>query len=204
MFFRIIMCFVILSISFGAKANYQGESKNNSRWGLHLESFRVNEETAKLYGISEDNYGLGFDYTAEFINYLNLNIGLTFLMVDDEAEFQQRVINTLTKAESTKSSSIDGGAINIDFGPKYSFLGDDRVTVGLNFGYRYIDVNRKISNCEDCSSESVGIDSDTYIKPFIAFRLTQSFMLGLSYMKYSDELGADSTAQLKFEWLAGK
>lgn len=185
--------------AFSATALAQGEmvesgSEYRGSWGVSGEMLSIDSEVAALNGIDDSGYGLGVSYSGEK-GLFNFTTGLSFFFIDDNARFRQDVENSLTGKESTEKSSIDAGSIYIDAGIQYPV--SDSFRLGLNGGYRYFDIDRSISNCRDCYSQNIDVESDTYIKPFVGFDFSERVSGNLAYFSYTGDKGAESSAQFE-------
>lgn len=158
------------------------------------EFLSLNADVAAANGIADDGLGLGFSYSGEK-GLFNFTTGASFFFIDDEAEFSQRVENDWTGDQSTEDSSIDAGSLYIDAGVQYPFSG--RLALGLNGGYRYFSIDRSITNCRDCYSEDIAVESDTYIKPFARFGFNERWSGTLAYFAYTGDKGAENSLQFE-------
>jgi len=161
-------------------------------WTASGEVINFDPAVAAYDGISDSGFGLGVGYAGEK-GLFNFSVGATFYFIDDENKFTQRVESDWSGDTSTEKSSIDAGSLYIDAGFQYPL--SESFTIGLNGGYRYFDISRTISNCRDCYSEGVRIDSDTYLKPFARLDFNERFSGDLAYFSYSGDKGADDSLQ---------
>lgn len=161
-------------------------------WSVSGEVINFDPVVAAYNGISDNGFGLGVGYAGEK-GLFNFSVGATFFLIDDEDEFTQQVESDWGGDESTEKSSIDAGSLYIDAGFQYPL--SDSFVVGLNGGYRYFDIDRGITNCRDCYSEDVGIDSDTYLKPFARLDFNARLSGALAYYSYSGDKGAEDSLQ---------
>lgn len=164
-----------------------------SAWGISGEFLSIDADMAAANGIADSGFGLGVSYSGEK-GLFNFTAGASFFFIDDEDEFSQRV-EDWSGDESTEESSIDAGSLYIDAGVLYPV--SEAFSLGLNGGYRYFDIDRGITNCRDCYSESVGVESDTYVKPFARFGFNDSWSGTLAYFAYSGDKGAENSLQFE-------
>ena len=167
-------------------------------WGISGEVINFNADMAALNGISDTGYGLGASYRGEK-GLFNFALGLSFFFIDDKDEFSQRVENDWTGDESTEDSSIDAGSLYVDGGVQYPINDSGSFVVGLNAGYRYFDIDRGITNCRDCFSEDITIESDTYLKPFTRFAFSDRVFGSLAYFSYTGDKGAENSMQFEVQ-----
>ncbi|GAA5524225.1 hypothetical protein Maes01_00779 [Microbulbifer aestuariivivens] len=193
----IILPAALLATPLAAQTIFDTGSVYQSSWGVQGESITINSDTAQFNGIGDSGFGIGGSYNGQQ-GLLNFSVGVTLFFIDDEAQFSQGVQNNLTGDQSTEKSSIDAGSLYVDGGIVYPF--SERLQAGVNLGWRYFDVERGISNCSDCYSESVGIDSDTYIKPFARFSFNERYSGSLAYYSYTGDRGMENSVQFSFEF----
>ncbi|WP_193161832.1 hypothetical protein [Microbulbifer hainanensis] len=163
-----------------------------SSWTASGEVINFDPAVAAYNGIADSGFGLGVGYAGEK-GWFNFSVGATFFLIDDKNEFTQQVANDWTGNESTEESSIDAGSVYIDAG--FQLPVSDSFVVGLNGGYRYFDIDRGITNCRDCYSEDVGVESDTYLKPFARIDFNGRLSGALAYYSYAGDKGVEDSVQ---------
>ncbi|AMX03364.1 hypothetical protein [Microbulbifer thermotolerans] len=198
---KLVLGLVLGAISTAAAAQEQVEEGAEYRgsWGISAEFINFNTDVATVNGIADSGIGLGGSYSGEK-GLFNFTIGASLFYVDDKAEFSQRVQNSWTDDEYTEDSSIDAVSLYLDGGILYPL--SEGVSLGMNVGYRYFDIDRSIANCSNCYSEEIQIESDTYLKPFARFTFNDRFSGTLAYFSYTGDKGAENSVQFEvnFNW----
>jgi len=194
---KLMLGLVLGGISSAAAAQEVGSESAEYRgsWGASGEVINFNADIAAANGISDSGFGLGVSYSGEK-GLFNFNLGASFFFIDDEEEFSQRV-EDWTGDESTEDSSIDAGSLYIDGGILYPVNTSGSFALGLNAGYRYFDIDRGITNCRNCYSEDISIESDAYLKPFARFAFNESISGSLAYFSYTGDKGAENSMQFE-------
>ncbi|GAB2524451.1 hypothetical protein [Microbulbifer agarilyticus] len=172
---------------------YQGS------WSLHGEIFNFDADVARIDGVSDSGFGLGAGYSGEY-GLFNFNIGAGAILVDDKAEFSQYVENEWSGDRSTEDSSIAAWNLNVDAGVQYPLSESRKFLVGLNLGYRHLDMSRQIAGCSNCYSEDIAISGDTYLKPFVKLAFTDRVSGTLSMYRYGGDEGVDNSVQFQVNW----
>lgn len=168
-------------------------------WTVHGEMFSFDAEEARYNGISDSGFGLGGGYAGEY-GLFNFNIGVGAILVDDKAEFSQQVENNWSGSRSTEESSISALTVTVDAGIQYPLSDSGHFLVGLNAGYRHLDISREIANCSNCYSENVTISGDTYLKPFVKLGFSDRIDGILALYRYNGDEGLESSVQLQVNW----
>ncbi|MBB5212542.1 outer membrane beta-barrel protein [Microbulbifer hydrolyticus] len=172
---------------------YQGS------WGINGELFNFDPVEAYYDGVSDTGFGLGAGYAGEY-GLFNFNIGIGAILVDDEDEFSQQVEYDWSGDRSTESSSISALTAMVDAGVQFPLTDSRRFLVGLNAGYRHLDMSREITNCSDCYSENIYISGDTYLKPFVKLAFNQRVNGSLALYQYSGDQGLEDSVQFQVNW----
>ncbi len=184
----------VMSFAAAAQQLVSEVAEYRSSWGVSGEVINFNADIAAANGISDSGIGLGLSYSGEE-GLFNFTFGVSFFLIHDRDKFSQEVEDTWSGDESTEDSSIDAGSLYVDGGIRYPLSGS--FALGLNAGYRYFDIERAITNCRDCYKEDVGIDSDTYLKPFVRFAFNESISGSLAYFSYTGDKGAENSLQFE-------
>lgn len=169
-----------------------------SSWNASGEIINFDPEVAAYNGISDSGVGMGFGYSGEK-GLFNFNVGLSAFFIDDKEEFSQRVESNWG-GESTEDSSISAISLQFDGGVQYPVTESGNFVVGLNLGYRYLDISREIANCSNCYSENVSIGSDTYLKPFARLAFNDRISGTLALYNYAGDEGVDNSVQFVVDW----
>ncbi|ROR94938.1 hypothetical protein EDC56_3753 [Sinobacterium caligoides] len=171
-----------------------------NEWNILAGVTSFDSDFADSLGVDDTGYLVGAAYTGYF-SFLRYSAGGALIILDDKAEFTQRVENVFGGDERDEDSSIDAGMLFAEIGSQYAFGNNDRATVGMMAGYSYFDVERSISLCQDCREDDIEVESSFYLKPFVAYRFTDSFLVRLEYTNYQEEQSFENAITLNFSIL---
>lgn len=157
----------------------------------------IDEKLALEEGIDDVGYLIGASFTG-YKSFLRYSAGIAFIILGDNDRFTQTTESVFGSSVSDEDSSIDAGTIYLELGSQYSFGAAKKANVGLMFGYSYFDIDRTISNCRDCYSENIDLNSSTYFRPFITYQLTDKMILGLDYASYLRDQSFDDSISARF------
>ncbi|MEW6990264.1 outer membrane beta-barrel protein [Colwelliaceae bacterium 6441] len=115
-------------------------------------------------------------------NAIIFGAGISGLLYSDNAKFKQEVKSTFGK-HSTASSSAESFGAYAELGYYHSL--NERADLGVFAGYDFaFSSSRSISNCSDCKSEDIDVDTGLYIMPKVKFAINQNWSLSLGYHHY--------------------
>ena len=152
-------------------------------------------------GVEEKAKSFGMYAAYRTDNIIEIGMGLSFISFDDKEGFSQAVegVGLFNDGDvSTESSSADGGMIYLDIGPQFDVL-DDKVSLSTKLGASYINASRSISNCSDCASEDIDIESGAYFLANAGYNFSWG-TVGLGYTSYFSDEGLSDTLKLMFRY----
>jgi len=123
------------------------------------------DASASDEGIDDQGFGVGARLDMSWRECFVLSLGVGLVWVSDEDPFEQTVIEEQPFRDSEikdMESDIEGYSILLEGGYRYRLGPDRRIHVGCSGGYHFLELERTISRCYDCRSDSVDIDGGGY------------------------------------------
>ena len=182
-------CVALVSLALTASADLEFTDYGG---GLYVGYITMDSDDARDEGIDDQGILAGFRIDSVINRHYVLNAGLGLFYADDEDPFRQTVRQENLFFDddiSTESSDIEGISAFLEAGVRFPVGFEDRLRLGVNVGYHFIDAERTISNCSDCRDEDVDVDAGLYLSPAV-IAVIQAFKLDLSYQYYFDQGGA--------------
>jgi len=122
---------------------------------------------------------IGWEYRPS--DYI-IGAGISGLIYDDKADYDQLVIDQYGNT-STEKSSADAFGFYIEGGYEYSI--NPYFYTDFIGGYEQtLDSSRAISNCGDCYDSDIDVDAGLYINPRITIIFQSTAFLSLGYQHY--------------------
>ena len=144
-----------------------GESYNFAIGG-QLEYLLLDDEAATREGVGDDGFAFGIFGEYRPATHVGLSLGFGGVFLDDQEQFEQQVLieNVFDDDEiSTESSDVFGFYGVAEVTGWLPLGAEDTVQLGGAVGYKYISVDREISNCRNCREEDVDLDGGVYLSP---------------------------------------
>jgi len=140
-------------------------SSHKGAWFIGAGYLTMDEEEAAQQGVDDSAIVLDLGYQGAFRNGFTYGLGVYLPLIDDKAEFSQRVENTYTGQQREEESEISGWGLFAELGYRYKL--NDKVSLGAAGGFRSLSADRDIPNCTDCYSEGLSLDGGAYVKPYL-------------------------------------
>ncbi|MCO7226911.1 hypothetical protein [Pleionea sp. CnH1-48] len=153
-------------------------------WGISAGTINFNPALAAREGVDESAVHLDFVWHQQEDSFV-YGGGITGILYSDNESFSVDVIDGFGDHRRA-SSSASGFGLFGEIG--YSFNWKPKsVHLGAMIGVEKIWSERGISNCTDCPSENINIDSGFYLKPHIKFITNSGFTFTISYKKFAGD-----------------
>ena len=195
----------LCALTMGGSVAYSAQAGPFSHIGIggYGAYMQVDGARAEREGVDDEGYIIGVEVASELLTYFTLNGGIGLAFMDDEDPFEQTVVEKRAFSDDKtfeEESDIEGLSLFLEGGVQLPVGFEDKLNVGMNLGYHFLDLERTISNCADCREEDVDIDAGLYVQPHIAMRVG-AIQGNLAYNYFIDQDAVESMWQLSVRWM---
>jgi|GEM_PF-2794560 len=157
------------------------------RFGLEMLTGSVDPDQANAAGVGTRAWGVQFSGAVTAFRVLTVGVDVGAMGMRDKRQFTE---NT---TEGEKSSGVGAGmgslALGLSTPPVAVDLGRPspaRVSVGVNAGHTWMDVNRTIDRCVDCHAEDVNLRAGDFWEPALNVNMG-IWGINARYRKYTGD-----------------
>jgi len=153
-------------------------------WGGQLGTLNINKESAIRERIKNDATVLGL-FANHQSNWFFTSLGLDFITYNDNDSFTQATSNGFGRRNAS-SSSANATNIFMAIGPKLTIGTQQNAIIYTQVGLSSLfESDRSISNCSNCFSEDINIESGAFTKTGFKFK-AGAVALGADYIRYTN------------------
>ncbi len=156
----------------------------------------VSDETSVREGIGR-GYGLELGGGVLFHRVVSLTAELDLQMHSDDRSFSEET----TGGTMDSSATSFGGGVLVGLHSPLLPLGDGgrkALSASVRVGYLGFGGHRSISNCIDCSSESIELKGGLAVEPGIALHFSQRVGVNLSYRFFTGSSDVRNSLLVRF------
>ncbi len=154
------------------------DSIQTNNWNFGIGYYNLDKTTAQQECIDSSATYIHFGYEGQDGNFL-FGGGISGYLLGDNCKFSQDIIDGWGD-RSTESSDANAYGLYGELG--YSFpITPGAVHFDLTGGVEKVWAERGISNCSNCYSENINLDSGFYIRPKFKFMSKGGFTFTIGY-----------------------
>ncbi len=179
-------------------------SASSSQLYFGLGNAAFDPAIAFTQGVEDDALALEFGYEKRLHSGFVWGAGINWYAYSDNNGFSvqtEGVFGGVERSDSSASGLSGFGELG------YSYTPSKKIELSLMAGYELmLSSSRSVSNCSNCPSEDIDIDTGAYFNPKVVYTFDNMWTLGLSYNSYvSSDVESLISIQLgkRFSFLGG-